>query len=274
MAKRTPVMTEKNREHRKTFKKIFENISYKYSKHTVWRDFIYLCASALSQTLDFRQSREDEYIRIINSYEKETQDIFVEIFGELILAFKEEDFADILGEIYSELNLTNAKAGQFFTPYHICKLMAAITSSSERLSIEIEQKGYVSVNDPCCGAGALLIAFADQCREYKIDYEKSVLFVAQDIDPVVALMCYIQMTLLNMPGYVIIGNVLTNTIPDVNSIWFTNAYFCNEFHLRTQKTVEDMSDIIETETVQTVIPNIDIMLRENDSGQFTFDFVS
>ena len=272
MAVKTAVIAGKKKEHRKNLIKIFDKISYRHGKHNVWRDFIYMCAAALSQPFDFKQNREDEYLRIIKSYDKETQDLFVDMFGELILAFQEEGFGDILGEVYSELGMTNEKNGQFFTPYHICCMMAALNGDGEGLTAEIQRKGYISVNDPCCGGGAMLIAFAEHCRDSGIDYEKSVLFVAQDIDPLVSLMCYLQMTLLNMSGYVLIGNTLSNEIIDESHIWVTPAYYLNEFHFRIQNTAEDTDEIIETETVQAVTPDFDIMFRESDSGQIVFDF--
>ena len=52
------------------------------------------------------------------------------------------------------------------------------------------------MNDSACGAGAMLIAFANAAKQYGINYQKQVLFVAQDIDHTAAMMCYIQLSLL------------------------------------------------------------------------------
>lgn len=38
------------------------------------------------------------------------------------------------------------------------------------------------MSDPACGAGALLLAFANECKRNHINYQTSVFFVAQDID--------------------------------------------------------------------------------------------
>lgn len=39
----------------------------------------------------------------------------------------------------------------------------------------------------------MLIAFANICKDdLNINYQKDILFVGQDVDPVVAKMCYIQ----------------------------------------------------------------------------------
>ncbi|MCL2776132.1 MAG: SAM-dependent methyltransferase [Oscillospiraceae bacterium] len=282
-------IAEQTREHRKIITKMIEKARYKYGRHTIWRDFIYMSAAALSQTMDFRQSREDEYLRIINSYDKATQDMFPEMFGELVLAFEEESFADILGEIYTALELTNKSNGQFFTPYHVSKLMAAMSYNADSLSAEIKQKGYITVNDPCCGAGTLLIAFADYCKECGINYQQSVLFIAQDIDPVTALMTYIQLSLFGMSGYVIIGDSLLNppTVPMRSEcdIWYTPFYFVHRFNVKAQKDIAVMTETTDSGIVSAVskpkqkgsvkiAPQMDInvTLHESKNGQFEFIF--
>lgn len=90
---------------------------------------------------------------------------------------------------------------------------------------------WVAVCDPTCGAGALLVAFANECRKKGINYQTDVLFVAQDIDYIVGMMCYLQMSLLGMPGYVVIGDTLASPstsydkrglLPvDNGSVWYT-----------------------------------------------------
>ena len=58
------------------------------------------------------------------------------------------------------------------------------------------------------------------------------LFVAQDVDTTVALMCYIQLSLLGCAGYVVIGNTLTE--PQTGNVlfgeessrcWYTPMFF-------------------------------------------------
>lgn len=106
---------------------------------------------------------------------------------------------------------------------------------------EIEEKGYVSVNDPCVGAGAMLIAVAQAFRERKVNYQTSVLFIGQDVDPVVAKMAYIQISLLGCPGYITVGNSLTNPqtghvlFPEENEgqeLWITPLFMHQAWELR------------------------------------------
>jgi type I restriction-modification system DNA methylase subunit len=57
--------------------------------------------------------------------------------------------------------LGNDASGQFFTPYDVCRCMVEISGGSDPAA---ENAGFFSVSDPACGAGALLIAFANLCR--------------------------------------------------------------------------------------------------------------
>ena len=52
------------------------------------------------------------------------------------------------------------------------------------------------------------MAFANACTRQEINYQTSVLFTAQDIDYIVGLMCYLQLSLMGCAGYVVIGDTL------------------------------------------------------------------
>lgn len=100
---------------------------------------------------------------------------------------------------------------------------------------QISKKGYISVNDPACGAGATLIGFANAVMAKGINYQDHILFVAQDIDQTAALMCYIQLSLLGCPGYVVIGDTLSNpVIEDLrdHDVWYTPLFFSDVWHYR------------------------------------------
>ena len=110
-----------------------------------------------------------------------------------------------------KLDLGNHWKGQFFTPYSITKMMAKVTIGN--FEQQISEKGYVSVNDCACGAGATLIAAAEeaytQLNDTKYNWQNHILFFAQDIDAVTAKMCYIQLSLLGCAGAVKIGDSLS-----------------------------------------------------------------
>lgn len=43
------------------------------------------------------------------------------------MALEKNPEQDFLGSIFMSLNLGNEHNGQFFTPYHVCELMAEVT---------------------------------------------------------------------------------------------------------------------------------------------------
>ena len=87
----------------------------------------------------------------------------------------------------------------------------------------------------------MLIAAATALQLNKVNYQTSVLFIGQDVDPVVAKMAYIQISLLGCPGYITIGNSLTNPqtghvlFPEENEgqeLWMTPMFFHKTWELR------------------------------------------
>ncbi|MCC1496780.1 N-6 DNA methylase [Alcanivorax sp. 1008] len=75
-----------------------------------------------------------------------------------------EPFSDILGPLYEELASRGYKSqmGQFFTPSHVCDVMAMINLSDLMAAISSGDisKGPVRVLDPAVGAGGLLLGAA------------------------------------------------------------------------------------------------------------------
>lgn len=279
MSRRGNIITRSGQEHRQELVKLLKKAAYTTSAWRIWDDLMFMSAAALAQPLNFQQEREDEYLRRINHYDKPTQDLLPALFSEIALALEQEGCYDVLGEIYMEMELNNHWKGQFFTPFHVSLMMAKMSAGNAEQ--EIAEKGFITVGDPCCGGGAMLIAFAKSCQEQGVNYQKDVLFIGQDIDPVVARMCYVQMSLLGMSGYVTIGNSLIQE--ECTDVWYTPFYFLNGFQYRKQrivaensdkygKNLEPMTEMNEIAALPKVIkPDIEIF-RENASGQFELIF--
>lgn len=177
------------------------------SRWQVWSDWITISAIAVSNATDKNHfdERERQYMTIVKKYTKQETDTFADMLSLLVMALEDDPEQDFLGELYMCLGLGNDHAGQFFTPYHLCEFTSAVTTPAEEFQQKIGDRGWVAVCDPTCGAGALLVAFANECRKKGINYQTDVLFVAQDIDYIVGMMCYLQMSLLGMPGYRVAG---------------------------------------------------------------------
>ena len=121
------------------------------------------------------------------------------------------------------MELHNKWIGQFFSPYSICKMMAAITlGDDEHLVEKIKNSGYVTVCEPSCGSGAIIIAMAEEIQELGFSPSKHMHATAIDIDQRCVHMAYIQFSLLNLPATVIHGNALSL---ETRSTWRTPASF-------------------------------------------------
>lgn len=229
-------------------KKFLDNFNQLCNRHhswQVWQDFVDMSACAIANAVDRRPEvwrlREDSYLATVKRYSKEELNLISELLSITTLALEENPAQDFLGKFYMQLDFGSGWHGQFFTPWHIAELMARITVGDD-LKGRIEKDGYVSVCDTCCGAGCMLMAFANVCKdEMDVNYQQSVLFVGQDVDPVVAKMCYIQISLLGCPGYVVVGNSLSEPVcgstmepqyKKPENIWFTPLYFINAWMLR------------------------------------------
>lgn len=225
----------------KEFLQHFELLCTRKSSWEVWADFVSMFAQAISNTVDKQhfERREADYLKIISRYTKQEQEVFPLLCADTVYALEMNREQDFLGDLYMSLNLGNHWKGQFFTPYSLCKAMSEITvdEAAERAGGE----GWTSICDPACGAGATMIAAANALADKRVNYQQKVLFVGQDIDHVAAMMCYIQLSLLGCPGYVCVGNTLTNPMTghplfpqegEGQDFWFTPMFFSSAWHFR------------------------------------------
>ncbi len=110
-------------------------------------------------------------------------DRFAEAFGYLILS-AEDDWNDTIGDIYMEFGISNKHSGQFFTPFHIAKLIAEI-SMTDIPAIVHERIKSACVNNPLARAMLLAgLAIGDQATAEQWFFEKVLPTVAADIKPV------------------------------------------------------------------------------------------
>jgi len=201
------------REGQTEFQKVFSSLCNSKSAWQVWSDFVEMTAIAISNSCEIRpkvkQDREERYHSIINSYTTEEQKVFPQLISILTMALERNPEQDFLGEMFMAMELGSHWKGQFFTPYSVCKAMAAITiaDAKERLS----EKNWIGINDPACGAGATLIAARNQLELMRIGSDKA-FFVAQDLDRTAGMMCYIQLSLLGCAGYVVIADTICNPV--------------------------------------------------------------
>ena len=245
-------------EREKEFLDIFNSLCETRSGWQVWTDLITAMAIALSNALeknpDKKAERENEFnscIEHLGGMEKPS-----ELFAIIVTALEENPEQDFLGGLFMKLQLGSHWHGQFFTPYNVCELMSRI--NLDHIKETVGRNGYVTVNDCACGAGATLIAAANVMRENKVNYQNCALFVAQDVDRIAGLMCYIQLSLLGCAGYVVIANSLTSPTVGVDVLlpheqkgqefWYTPMYYRDIWHYRrVYKNIEKLFESEETQ---------------------------
>ncbi len=207
--------------HRQELLKLMKQASYEHTVYDVFRDFCELSAIAISNAVDWpqRDEREKTYLERIKRYDAATVALFPKMLG-CVVDELEVGMADVLGSVYMELEISNKHTGQFFTPYSLCKTIAAM-QIDDTLKAQVAERGFITVNEPACGGGAMVIAFAEEIRLAGMNPKTQMHVVAQDVDPRSAHMTYIQLALLHIPAVVLVGNTLTL---EVSSEWFTPAH--------------------------------------------------
>lgn len=240
---------------RKEFLRVFESLTHRWRSWEVWTDFVTMTACALSNIGDkiHYEEREQTYLQTINKYSKEEQELFPELFAFLIMALDEDPEQDFLGDIYTELGLNSKEHKQIFTPYHVAQFMAEITVND--VERQIEEKGFITVHDCCCGGGVTLIAVAnvvrEKLRDTGLNFQNHLLVTGQDIDYVVAMMCYIQLSLLGVAGYFKVGNSITDPMSssdNLDNYWFTPMYFFPVWHLR--RVIREFNKLNQSEETE------------------------
>lgn len=215
----------------KEFERLLNEVSYNSSKFTVWDDFVHMTAATIANSCDYQQNREDQYLLRSKKYNAAELDIFARMLARTVTALDENREQDFLGQLYMEFGFGDPKKGQYFTPYNIAELMSMITN------VSLNNQPYVTVNDPTSGSGVMLIAAINKLLKKGVNPHTQLFIVAQDLDPCIAMMCYIQLSLLGGAGYVIVGDSLCNPLtgnvlfaPD--GAWCTPMFYHSVWKIR------------------------------------------
>lgn len=219
--------------HTKSLAKLMRDTAHRHHLHDIFRDFVEMGAIAVANRFDMRQhdEREARYHAILKRYDERERGQFPKMFAELVEAL-ELGPADVLGEVFGELEQGNSARGQFFTPYEVCRLMAGITlADGSDARACIAERGFVTTMEPAVGAGAMVIALAEKMAELGIPYQERLHVTAVDVDPRAAHMAFLQFSLLGIPAVVVVGNTLTL---EEREHWYTPmhwlGFWANKLH--------------------------------------------
>lgn len=201
--------------HVKDFLKLIETFRYRVNTQEVFRDWAEIVAAELHQAPyhlhqlpkddPFRRV-EDEYLAVAKKYERKDFDLFYALADITATALSEAK-QDFLGTVYMQLEISSKRLGQDFTPYEVSHLMARLNLAD--VSAWINTHGYVTLHEPACGSGGMLIAAAQVLEEQcQVDPGATLWFQAIDIDRLCANLTYIQCSTLGLSGVVWHGDTL------------------------------------------------------------------
>ena len=201
------------------FIKEFNNLARHKHRYEVFRDFV--TVAALSVHNSYRgpsyDELEAEYLQIAGRYARDELEGFARLLG-ILVALLDAEPKDILGQLCMTLELGNTNTGQFFTPPEVSELMAQVTYGEE---LKMLNKPFITVWEPACGAGGMVLAFVKVMLSHGHDPAKRLWVQCQDVDRTAALMCYLQLSLWNVPGVVIVGNTLAM---ETREVFYTPAH--------------------------------------------------
>ena len=261
------------------FPKYLEPLARTKSSHIeVFSDFVRMSACALSAW-----TREEEYLEVAGKYKRPELDEICKAFGSLNQQMEEEPFEDLLGQYYTE---TAAKAtrdgrGEFYTPPEISQLMAILAFRADEI---IEKWEPVSVHEPACGSGGMIMQMAKQLapkEDGAPSYVDLMRVTAIDVSPTACDMAHINFTSWGIPSHIIHGNALS--LEEWGS--WKNIHWHRVWE-DARRSLDNLKELIswasqEMKTkpaapfsgVSEISENPDYLLKkkETSSGQFEFD---
>lgn len=255
--------------HQRALLGLLNQFGHSHTPERVFSDFVEISALSISNSVDRSQfeGREKRYLEIVSKYSKDEVQRFSRMLGELTLSLQSRteggignmDLTDVLGETFMMMEFGNARAGQFFTPYSVSKLMALMTNGGS--DAVIAENGFTRVQEPACGAGGMVIAMADALGAGGHNFQETMHAICIDIDARCVHMAYLQLSLLGIPAVVVHGNALTL---EVWGCWYTpmhmfggwNAKLRRGFTLasRERGALADVESLLEEKSEAADLP--------------------
>lgn len=174
----------------------------------IWAEMAY-CALAKPLSGPKANDLEARYMRNVKTIGDERTREFAEMFG-LVGEMLNAGPRDVLGPLMmsDEVNAGNKYLGQFFTPPDLCTLMAEMTFD-DTIEERIKAEGFITVQEPAVGAGAMLLAFAGVLHRRGHDVSTAAWFDCVDLSELAYHLAFIQLSLSGIPAIVRRGNSLS-----------------------------------------------------------------
>jgi hypothetical protein len=252
--------------------KLLKENAYSKGIDQVFLDFLSIAAISIQNSVNKDEELEKRYLEIVGGYSKQELENFVEAFSNVVLGLEEKP-DDLLGTVFHKLELHNKWKGQFFTPIHISRAMAEMTlGDGEAMQKHIDDKGYITVCEPTCGSGVMVIAMSEVMKKNGLNPQSQMFAVCTDIDLKCVHMTHIQLSLLGIPAQIIHGNSLTL---ETFSVWTTPLFymnphiFFNECIRKNSGENEESHPVPEPQSVPELVSVNSQKSMDHDCGQIT-----
>ena len=144
---------------------------------------------------------------------------------------------DIISHVFQESGFSRKDQDQ--SPSDLARIVAQVGMGTD---FKIPEKGYVTLDEPACGSGSLILAFAEAMTAKELSYSEQLVVRATDTDPKCVHMAYIQLSLYGIPAVVIHGETLS--LKEYHR-WYTPMYILGDwvwrhpFSLNRGKSADD-----------------------------------
>lgn len=227
----------------KEFNRLLHEVDTSKSVSEVFNDFLTLSIYSIAQPFYRSQIIEAKYLNTAKKYSRKQLDYFAAMNAYTLISL-DMGMKDFLGEMFNMNGLGEHRKGQFFTPYHVNKLMERLHCIN--LKVDIENKDFITMCEPCCGSGGMIIAFADCMKDDGINFQQKLYVEATDIDEICFKMTYLQLSLLGIAAKVQLGDSLTLKVKET---LYTPMFFINGFYRRL-KEFKEIEEVQSGEPVQ------------------------
>lgn len=104
-------------------------------------------------------------------------------------------YHDVLGEIFSVLELFDQGAGQVFTAQATADILGETAITRELVKHQLRQRGVVTLRENCCGSGALILGGLNALLKLNVNPCRQAVVYACDLDERCIRMTFIQLSL-------------------------------------------------------------------------------
>lgn len=151
--------------------------------------------------------REEEYMEAIRGWEPDTIRWIAKVWGLAMQTIMEHPYIDVLGAAFMEIYPSRSRNGEFYTPVSITRMMAEMVYAPDLKEFDWP----ITIMEPACGGGQMILSLAQAMAGMDIPHNAMVV-TAQDTSRIAADMCYVNMSLHGIPGWVLHGNSITNEV--------------------------------------------------------------